>query len=429
MNTNDETIQKINKRNLKLFKFYQMFSKDLLFYYAISFLFLTQEKGLTASQILFVEAFYPLSKILVQFFVTSIVDKTTKKISIILGNIFVSLFFICMIIAPNIYFCILSNLFLALGFAFKEITESTFIFDFIIDTPAKKRSIYTKTFGKSSSYYLIFYSISCIISGVLFAINPYLPLFCGLLVIICAIIISLFFKEPKNIQLLEKDKDKKEKNYIKELKKSFSYILNSHRLKLLLCFNALFYSFMSIGSIYRTTILEFLNFSSEYTGLLCALFACIAALVCRKSHKIQNNFKNTTLSYLSLGYCLTTIIISAFIYYKIPEFFMYFIILVMMSSQAVLEGPYNPIINQYLSNFTTSRIRTKIYTINSLLCEGVYAVITFISSLFLNLFSISISLILIGSIFTIIFVLLLSKMQNKVGLEPEQYEENEIYVK
>ena len=101
----------------------------------------------------------------------------------------------------------------------------------------------------------------------------------------------------------------------------------------------------------------------------------------------------------------------------------------MMSSQAVLEGPYNPIINQYLSNFTTSRIRTKIYTINSLLCEGVYAVITFISSLFLNLFSISISLILIGSIFTIIFVLLLSKMQNKVGLEPEQYEENEIYVK
>lgn len=429
MNTNDEKIIKANKRNINLFKFYQMFSKDLLFYYAISFLFLTQEKGLNASQILFVETFYPVSKILVQFFATSIIDKTRKKTSIIWGNIFIALFFIFMIIAPNIYFCILSNFFLALGFAFKEVTESTFIFDFIIDTPAKKRSIYAKTFGKSSAYYLAFYSISCIVSGLLFAINPYLPLFCGLFVTILAIIISLFFKEPKASQLMEKDKHKKEKSYLKELKASFSYILNSHRLKLLLLFNALFYSFMSIGSIYRTTILEHLNFSSEYTGFLCALFACIAAYTCKKSHNIHNNLKNTTLTYLSLGYCLTTIVISAFIYFAIPEFFVYFIVLVMMSLQAVLEGPYDPLINQYLSNFTTSRIRTKIYTIRSLSCEGVYAIITFLSSLFLNFFSLPISLVLIGSIFTISFVILLAKMQTKVGLQPEQYEESEIYVK
>lgn len=429
MNTNDEKIIIANKRNINLFKFYQMFSKDLLFYYAISFLFLSQEKGLSASQILFVETFYPVSKILVQFFATSIIDKTNKKISIILGNIFVALFFICMIIAPNIYICILSNFFLALGFSFKEITDSTFIFNFIIDTPAKKRSLYSKTFGKSSSYYLAFYSISCIVSGLLFAINPYLPLFCGLLVTILAIIISLFFKEPTASQIFEKDKHKKEKSYLKELKASFSYILNSHRLKLLLLFNALFYSFISIGSIYRTTILEHLNFSSEYTGFLCALFACIASFTCRKSHNIHNNLKNTTLSYLSLGYCLTTIIISAFIYFTIPEFFMYFIVLIMMSLQAVLEGPYDPLINQYLSNFTTSRIRTKIYTVKSLLSEGVYAIITFLSSLLLNIFSLPITLVIVASIFTVVFVILLSKMQTRVGLSPEEYEETEVYVK
>ena len=429
MNTDDEKRIRNNKINLRLFKFYQMFCKDLLFYYAISFLFLTQVKGLNASQILLVEAFYPVSKILVQFFVTSVIDKTSKKISIIFGNIFISLFYICLILAPNIYFCILANFFLALGFAFKEITDSTFVYDFISDNPSKKRKIFAKTYGKATSYYFIFSSLSYVISGILFTINPYLPLFLGLSFTLIAIIISLFFREPKDLQLFEIEKNKKEKSYIKELKKSCSYILNSNRLKLLILFNALFYSFISIGSIYRTTILEHLNFSSTYTGILCALFACISAFSCRNSHKIQTNLKNTTLTYLSLTYCLSIITISAFIYFIIPQIFVYFIVLIMMSLQAVIEGPYNTIMNQYLSNFSTSRIRTKIYTINSLLCEGIYALITFISSLLLSIFSASISLVLIGSLFTLAFVYLLSTMQNKVGLAPEQYQEGEIYVK
>ncbi len=429
MNTNDEKRIKNNKRNIKIFQIYEMFSRDLLFYYAISFLFLTQAKNLTTAQILFVETFYPLSKVLVQFFATSIIDKTHKKTSLILGNIFVALFFVFMIIAPNMYFCIISNFFLALGYAFKEIAESTFVFDFIVDTPAKKRALYTKTFGKASSYYLILYSISCIISGILFAINPYLPLFCGLAVTIFATIIAFFLIEPSATELNEKDKHKKETSYMKELKASFTYILHSHRLKLLLIFSAIFYSLMSIGSIYRTSVLEYLNFSSEYTGFLCALLACIAAFTCRKAHILHENLKNTTLSYLSLGYCLTAIVISAFIYFTLPEFFVYFIVLIMMSLQAVFEGPYDPLMNQYLSNFTTSRIRTKIYTIKSLLGEGVYAIITFLSSLLLNVFSLPITLVIVASIFTVIFVILLSKMQTRVGLAPEEYKSNEIYVK
>ena len=406
-----------------------MFSRDLLFYYAISFLFLTQAKNLTTAQILFVETFYPLSKVLVQFFATSIIDKTHKKTALISGNIFIILFFIFMIIAPNMYFCIISNFFLALGYAFKEIAESTFVFDFIVDTPAKKRALYTKLFGKASSYYLILYSISCVISGVLFAINPYLPLFCGLAVTVFATLVALFLKEPSASELNEKDKHKKESSYIKELKTSFKYILNSNRLKLLLIFSAIFYSLMSIASIYRTSVLEYLEFSSEYTGFICALLACIAAFTCRNAHIIHKNFKNTTLSFLSLGYCLTAIIISAFIYFAIPEFFVYFVVLIMMALQAVFEGPYDPLMNQYLSNFTTSRIRTKIYTVKSLLGEGIYAIVTFLSSLLLNIFSLPITLVIIASIFTITFVILISKMQTKVGLSPEEYESSEIYAK
>ena len=254
-------------------------------------------------------------------------------------------------------------------------------------------------------------------------------MFCGLAVTVFATLVALFLKEPSASELNEKDKHKKESSYIKELKTSFKYILNSNRLKLLLIFSAIFYSLMSIASIYRTSVLEYLEFSSEYTGFICALLACIAAFTCRNAHIIHKNFKNTTLSFLSLGYCLTAIIISAFIYFAIPEFFVYFVVLIMMALQAVFEGPYDPLMNQYLSNFTTSRIRTKIYTVKSLLGEGIYAIVTFLSSLLLNIFSLPITLVIIASIFTITFVILISKMQTKVGLSPEEYESSEIYAK
>ena len=45
--------------NMKLFPIYKMFAWDLLFYYAISFLFLTNVKSLSASEVVLVDvSFY-----------------------------------------------------------------------------------------------------------------------------------------------------------------------------------------------------------------------------------------------------------------------------------------------------------------------------------------------------------------------------------
>lgn len=412
-----EKIEKNNKTNLKLFKFYQMFSKDLLFYYAISFLFLTQEKNLTVSEILFVEGFYPIFKILIQLFATTIIDNTSRKSSIIIGNIFVALFFIFIILASNIAFFIIANFFLALGFAFKEVTESAFIFDFISDTTAHKRKLFAKIHGKSTSYYFIFSSLSYALSGFIFLLNPYLPVFLGLFFVIIAIILSLFFKEPYTPQKHKLEKIKAEKRYFKELKKGFSFILNSNRLKLLIIFNALFYSCISVCSIYRITILENLNFSSSYTGILCALFGCISAYTAKRAHLVHDHLSNTALTTLSLTYCICIITIACMIFFKLPMFFVYFIVLIMMCVQCTVEGPYTTLILQYLSNFTTPRMRTKIYTVNSLFSEFLYAIITFTSSLLLNNLSLGFSLAILGVSFTLIFVYILSKMHHTVRIK------------
>ena len=48
------------ERNIKIYPAYKMLSWDLLFYYSINFIFLTQIKGISASNVLFAEACYPV---------------------------------------------------------------------------------------------------------------------------------------------------------------------------------------------------------------------------------------------------------------------------------------------------------------------------------------------------------------------------------
>ena len=52
------------QKNIELYKSYRVFSYDLLFYYAIIYLFLTIEKGISAAQVLQFDAFYILFRFL-----------------------------------------------------------------------------------------------------------------------------------------------------------------------------------------------------------------------------------------------------------------------------------------------------------------------------------------------------------------------------
>ena len=62
----EEKIEGAKEKNRRIFPIYKMFAWDLLFYYSISFLFLNQEKGLSASDIFLGDSFYAMFKILSQ---------------------------------------------------------------------------------------------------------------------------------------------------------------------------------------------------------------------------------------------------------------------------------------------------------------------------------------------------------------------------
>lgn len=70
---------KKKQKNVKLYPKYKMLSWDMLFYYAIIFLFFTQTKGILAADVLLAESFYPLFKLILLIPSTILIEKIRKK--------------------------------------------------------------------------------------------------------------------------------------------------------------------------------------------------------------------------------------------------------------------------------------------------------------------------------------------------------------
>ena len=84
------------------------------------------------------------------------------------------------------------------------------------------------------------------------------------------------------------------------------------------------------------------------------------------------------------------------------------------------------LISRYLNNFTTHTIRNKISSSYNLIESIARTLIALLASFLLRITTSSGTLLVLGCIITIAFVLLLDKMKTRVGLKPEQYKKEEI---
>ena len=107
------------KNNARLYPIYKMFSWDLIFYYAISFVFLIQTKHFTIAEVMFTDALYPIFKIILQIPALTIIDKTGKKNSIIIGNLLLAIFLICLMASTSIVHVLIAYIISAFAFAIK----------------------------------------------------------------------------------------------------------------------------------------------------------------------------------------------------------------------------------------------------------------------------------------------------------------------
>ncbi|MCI8620672.1 MAG: hypothetical protein HFJ50_02345 [Clostridia bacterium] len=148
------------------------------------------------------------------------------------------------------------------------------------------------------------------------------------------------------------------------------------------------------------------------------------------SSKCQNlyhkAFKNRVLTYFSLIFSTSMIIIGLTAMFSTNFVFTVVITLCMYSLQYIIKGPYYTLIKRYLNSFSSSSMATKIFSVNTLIESLFSAVMCYFASLLLEYISTINTIAILGCVFFIAFVFILDYMKDKIGLKPEEYDKKDI---
>lgn len=415
---------KDRQTNVNLYTRYKMFSWDLLFYYAIIFLFFTETKGISTADVLLAESFYPLFKVAFLVPATILINSIGKRNSLIIGNLFVAIAIITYIIGNSFVFIVIGELLAAIGLIIKGVCESNLLYD-SIEKNEKRGSIFAKIEGKGTSYYYYVEAISAVLSGFLFAINGYIPMILCLITTIFSIYLSTKFRSI--------DENKKIDNKIiykefKELFKSFKLFTKSPRLKNLIFFGALISAIILSLTMLRSSIMKDIGIPSKYFGIIFAIMGLISGISAKNESRFHKKFKNKTLSRLAIPLVFSCIVLGITCSINISYSVNVTIVMLVFLIQYIVKGPFYPLIKQYLNNFTTANLRTKISSSYNLLENILRFVITFFASNLVRVTTTANTFTILGCVLGIIVILMLDNMRTKVGLRPEEYSQKDIKI-
>lgn len=145
----------------------------------------------------------------------------------------------------------------------------------------------------------------------------------------------------------------------------------------------------------------------------------------KKQNEFNNKLKNKSIIVMALILSFS-VIIAGFLGLKakqIPIFTVIIILLFLIGK--FVHGIFYTIMDKYFRNFTNEDIDTKIFAVKNLFVNLVSAIMGIMASFLLNKMSTAYCMIIIGIIFTIMYILMGKYMKVRVGLKPEKYSKQE----
>ena len=414
---------KVRKHNLRLYPKYLMLGYDLLFFYGIRVMFLLDVKGITESQILLAATVYALSMIVMQVPATLLASKIGYKNTAIAGNIFNIIWAILMITFDGFAGLALSQFISGVAFALKFVSEPNLLSTSIPQAPTYQRNeIFSRLDKKGFSRYCIFSAISTVISGFLYNINPYIPIFMCLICVIAATAISFNFYDIQEEESKESFKD-----YIKDLKKGYKFITKSKRLRALLIMTGAVWGIIVLLDSYQLTLLQDIGATSVQVGFIFAMFELTRGLFSNTALDFNKKFKNKSLTNILLTFAIGFILAGIIAMSQLPFYTKLVIIVVILLIMGAANAIDQILAKKYVNNFASTKILPAIYSSKSI-CDNIFrTIITLLGSAIVGIYNIDIAMIVMGIFILILTLVLTVYSKDKLGLKPEEYTQKDIY--
>ena len=414
---------KVRKHNLRLYPKYLMLGYDLLFFYGIRVMFLLDVKGITESQILLAATVYALSMIVMQVPATLLASKIGYKNTAIAGNIFNIIWAILMITFDGFAGLALSQFISGVAFALKFVSEPNLLSTSIPQAPTYQRNeIFSRLDKKGFSRYCIFSAISTVISGFLYNINPYIPIFMCLICVIAGTAISFNFNDIQEVESKESFKD-----YIKDLKKGYKFITKSKRLRALLIMTGAVWGIIVLLDSYQLTLLQDIGATSVQVGFIFAMFELTRGLFSNTALDFNKKFKNRSLTNILLTFAIGFILAGIIAMSQLPFYTKLVIIVVILLIMGAANAIDQILAKKYVNNFASTKILPAIYSSKSI-CDNIFrTIITLLGSAIVGIYNIDIAMIVMGIFILILTLVLTVYSKDKLGLKPEKYTQKDIY--
>lgn len=426
---------KICKRNMKLFPLYRAISFDYLFFYTINFLFLTQIKNISPSAVVLEDAFYSLFIIIFQIPAALLIDIIGRKKSMLLGNLSNVIYILLVLLSDSLFDLIIAEIFASIAFSLKDVSDLSLLNESIPQASTKSR-IFAKLTSKGLSGYFILNSISLMISGFLYTINGYLPIIISLCIVILSFLISTAFIDPisenikeNNDKLKKSKKDKVKETFktsVQDLINSFKYILSSKRLRSLILFSSIMYGVITVLASYQVSLLEEIGLPASVIGIIVAFLEITASISSKKQEEFHNKFRNKSLSVLGITVSLACILAGFAGYINNNIYIVSIIAIFALTVKYIVVGIYQILIDKYYRNFTNEDIDSKIFSAKSLFNSISSTILGIIASILIGITNTKNSIIIIGFIFLLLFIIAIKYMKSRLGLHPDEYDKNEI---
>ncbi len=373
----EQDIKTLN-RNIKIFPFFRALSYDILFVWTISTIYLTEYKGMSYSQALYLDSIVMLSAVAIQFPISKLIEKIGIYASNLIGGFCYLFFVVAYIFVPSLefgnfyfYIFVLLQVVFAVGLCIKNVADT----DVILSTlkALKKRNEYNYYEGKGNYYYHIFEAIASILAGYLLIIKPdifkgTLPFFASAIVLIIFIVLSLLIKPVKhnndenkliqtneyNISNFKKEKPMKSLLFDK-------FIISMFIMTFL--FWGLMSQYMMLGKIFYqdSGVLPI-----EYIGYVVAISKIFGAFSCKYQFKFDLKFgiKNVII------FCVTAILTFAiyslsYLLWGKSSLISFIIIIFIFFIQSALRSPFLIFLRNYITICTNPASQNKLLSIFS----------------------------------------------------------------
>lgn len=424
MNSRKE-LNRIRRKNAELYPIYKMFSWDLLFFYSIEFLFYTITKKVTPSEVLIINGFYLLFRIIMQIPAVAITDFLGRKKSIVLGNVLLIFYMLILILAPGMISIILADLIFSLGYDIKTIAESNLLYDSVSTRGGE--GLYSKLDAKGGSWYYILDGIASLTAGYLFVINNYIPMVICLGFIVISTVLSFKFEDVYKVEVDKKKPNLKStiKEYSVDLKSSFKFILKSKRMKAFILFQIVMYGLIEIIDTYSSDLLVNIGIPEEQFSIIFSVLTLIGGISLSLKKPIEKKFKNRTLSFLSLTYIGACIIIGLVTSTYTGDSVIP-IVLVLLATHRMSTSTWYILESKYLKNFTTEDMRNRITFTYEFIGGIAASIFSILGGLLLNRINVQNAFLIVGLFSLALMIVVLDYMRTRFGLKPEEYKKEDI---